>query len=190
VADATATTVWRWDQGEPFGVNAANEDPDGNSVAFDLPLRLPGQYFDKETGIHYNYFRDYDAGLGRYVESDPIGLRGGLNTYTYVDLRPLDQADLSGLKGSKLARSWPFNGNLKPGFEDQDMVCSPPADALNRNPCFQKCCVAHDKCYEDYNCNMTSWLQMPLSIMWLTPCARCNVDVVACMVVRACEGCK
>ena len=41
VADATGMTVWRWDQQEPFGANPANEDPDGNSVAFDLPLRLP-----------------------------------------------------------------------------------------------------------------------------------------------------
>jgi RHS repeat-associated protein len=80
VADATGTTVWRWDQAEPFGGNPANEDPDANSVAFDLPLRLPGQRYDAETGLHYNYFRDYDPSLGIYKQSDLIGLRGGLNT--------------------------------------------------------------------------------------------------------------
>ena len=72
--------MWRWDQAEPFGNNPADEDPDANSVAFDLPLRLPGQRYDKETGLHYNYFRDYDPGLGIYKQSDLIGLYCGLNT--------------------------------------------------------------------------------------------------------------
>jgi len=89
--------VWRWDQGEPFGANPANDDPDGNSVAFDLPLRLPGQRYDQETGLHYNYFRDYDPSLGRYAESDPIGLDGGLNTYAYVTGSPLSHDDQEGL---------------------------------------------------------------------------------------------
>ena len=80
--------MWRWDQGEPFGVNVPDENPSGLG-AFDLPLRLPRQYYDKETNLHYNYFRDYDPSLGTYKESDPIGLRGGINTYLYVDARPL-----------------------------------------------------------------------------------------------------
>jgi RHS repeat-associated protein len=97
VADATGTTVWRWDQQEPFGNNPADEDPDANSVAFDLPLRLPGQRYDAETGLHYNYFRDYDPSLGRYGESDPIGLLGGVGTYIYVDADPLRKSDPRGL---------------------------------------------------------------------------------------------
>jgi RHS repeat-associated protein len=97
VADATGTTVWRWDQAEPFGNNPADEDPDGDSIAFDLPLRLPGQRYDAETGLHYNYFRDYDPSLGRFGESDPIGLDGGLNTYAYVYGRPLKLFDKRGL---------------------------------------------------------------------------------------------
>jgi RHS repeat-associated protein len=71
VADATGTTVWRWDQDEPLGLNVPDENPSGLG-AFDLPLRLPGQYFDQETGLHYNFFRDYDPSIGRYGESDPI----------------------------------------------------------------------------------------------------------------------
>jgi RHS repeat-associated protein len=65
---------------------------------FDLPLRLPRQYADKETNLHYNYFRDYDPSIGRYGESDPIGLRGGLNTYAYVGNRPLRLVDPLGLE--------------------------------------------------------------------------------------------
>ena len=93
VADAAGTTVWRWDQAEPFGNNPADEDPDTNSVAFDLPLRLPGQRYDAETGLHYNYYRDYEPSIGRYGESDPIGLNGGLNTYAYAGGNPASYAD-------------------------------------------------------------------------------------------------
>ena len=71
--------MWRWDQAEPFGNNPADQDPDANSVAFDLPLRLPGQRYDKETGLHYSYIRDcYDSGTGRFCQFDPIGLVGCL----------------------------------------------------------------------------------------------------------------
>jgi RHS repeat-associated protein len=48
-------------------------------------LRFPGQYYDGESGLHYNYFRDYDPETGRYVQSDPIGVMGGLIiTYTFM----------------------------------------------------------------------------------------------------------
>ena len=60
-------------------------------------LRLPGQIEDEETGLHYNYFRYYDLSTGRYITSDPIGLAGGLNTYTYVGGNPLYLVDPLGL---------------------------------------------------------------------------------------------
>jgi RHS repeat-associated protein len=88
--------VWRWDN-DPFGRHTANEDPDGDSQLFTFSLRYPGQYYDEETGLHYNYFRDYDPVTGRYIQSDPIGLAGGLNTYGYANQNPLNFIDPYGL---------------------------------------------------------------------------------------------
>jgi RHS repeat-associated protein len=67
------------------------------TAQIDNPLRFPGQYYDQETGLHHNYFRDYDLSLGRYVQSDPIGLGGGLNTYAYANANPLRFVDKRGL---------------------------------------------------------------------------------------------
>lgn len=67
--------VWRWDNTEPFGNSTADENPSGLG-AFAYNLRFPGQYFDAETGTHYNYRRDYDPRIGRYIQPDPLGLKG------------------------------------------------------------------------------------------------------------------
>jgi RHS repeat-associated protein len=74
ITDATGAVVWQWNP-DPFG----NGDPSGS---FTYELRFPGQFFDQATRLHYNYFRDYDPRMGRYIESDPIGLAGGINTYS------------------------------------------------------------------------------------------------------------
>jgi RHS repeat-associated protein len=90
--------VWRWDS-DPYGEAAANEDPDEDSQSFVLNLRFPGQFRDAETGLNYNHFRDYDPAVGRYVESDPIGLSGGEpSTFTYAYDDPLAFTDPRGLR--------------------------------------------------------------------------------------------
>jgi RHS repeat-associated protein len=97
VTDQSGKVVWRWDNADPFGEALPDEDPDGDGNRFTLNLRFPGQYFDRETQTHHNYFRDYDPATGRYFESDPIGLFGGVNSYAYVRGAPPSYIDPFGL---------------------------------------------------------------------------------------------
>jgi RHS repeat-associated protein len=106
ITNSTGTAIWRWDQvagstttggSAVFGQGAANTDPDGNGTHVTFNPRFPGQYFDAESGLHYNYFRDYEPGTGRYVQSDPIGLIGGSSTFAYAFSDPLSLADPFGL---------------------------------------------------------------------------------------------
>ncbi len=89
VTDFSKTVEWSWGS-DPFG----NGQPTG-SLTYNL--RFPGQYYDAETGHNYNLNRDYDIGTGRYIESDPIGLAGGINTYVYASENPITRYDLRGL---------------------------------------------------------------------------------------------
>ncbi|MDH0339878.1 RHS repeat-associated core domain-containing protein, partial [Metapseudomonas otitidis] len=84
--------VWSWPS-DAFGVG----QPNNHGSTIDVILRFPGQVADAHSGLYYNYFRDYDPETGRYVESDPIGLDGGLNTYGYVEGNPLSSVDELGL---------------------------------------------------------------------------------------------
>jgi RHS repeat-associated protein len=90
--------VWSWNQADPFGMIGPNENPSALGI-FTYNPRFPGQLRDGETGLHYNWHRSYDPQLGRYVQSDPIGLGDGPNTYAYVGSNPNSYIDPTGQYG-------------------------------------------------------------------------------------------
>jgi RHS repeat-associated protein len=93
----TPVKRWEWNNDDPFGGNAPNENPAGAGT-YTLNFRLPGQYSDTETGLNYNYWRDcYDPATGRYCQTDPIGLLGSINVYTYGENSPVLYVDAFGL---------------------------------------------------------------------------------------------
>ncbi|WP_340568935.1 RHS repeat-associated core domain-containing protein [Stenotrophomonas sp. G106K1] len=90
--------IWEWsNKSEVFGDQIPSADPDGDGVAFDLALRFPGQQATDASGLFYNYQREYDPAVGRYSQSDPIGLMGGLNSFAYVSGDPTGRTDPLGL---------------------------------------------------------------------------------------------
>ncbi|WP_414494624.1 RHS repeat-associated core domain-containing protein, partial [Stenotrophomonas maltophilia] len=90
--------IWEWNnRSEVFGNQIPSADPDGDGVAFELALRFPGQQATDASGLFYNYQREYDPAVGRYSQSDPIGLDGGISTFSYADLTPQAKSDPLGL---------------------------------------------------------------------------------------------
>jgi len=88
--------VWRWES-DAFGSTAPNDDPDGDGIKTTINLRFPGQYFDAESALHYNWARYYDPKLGRYISADPIGVEGGGNAFAYANNNPQRYTDATGL---------------------------------------------------------------------------------------------
>ena len=164
ITDATNKIVWRWDS-DPFGADAANEDPDGDGQKFSYNLRFPGQYYDRETGLHYNYFRDYEPGTGRYVQTDPIGLEGGLNLYAYGGGDPVSQIDPLGLANGPMvgrilrarASSIPFPALRSDGLPwgsgcgDVSSDCFVPDKVAGGD--LTPGCKRHDDCYDTKGAN-------------------------------------
>jgi RHS repeat-associated protein len=92
ITNAGGSAIWQWSyQGNPWGEVAPT------AAGYTYNLQYPGQYFDAESGLNNNYFRDYDPTVGRYAQSDPSGLSGGMNTYAYVGNSPLSATDPRGL---------------------------------------------------------------------------------------------
>lgn len=90
LTDDTGTIAWKAVY-TPFGGAVASMQTVEN------PFRFPGQYYDTETGLHYNYFRYYNPQTGRYITPDPIGLEGGINLFLYVEANPVSWMDPWGL---------------------------------------------------------------------------------------------
>ncbi|WP_172424269.1 RHS repeat domain-containing protein [Vandammella animalimorsus] len=82
------------------------------NASTEINIRFPGQYYDKETGTHYNFHRDYDPSTGRYLQSDPIGLRGGINMFSYTNNSPINFFDELGLKARMCCRAIPATLNI------------------------------------------------------------------------------
>lgn len=141
VLDATNTVVWSWEDREPFGGNTPTSSMVGGQP-FTFNLRFPGQWYDEETGLASNGYRDYDASMGRYLEVDPLGLAAGMNPYGYVGGDPLMDMDLYGLwgLGDPLPQGFVdftagFGDSLSLGLTDK------VRDALGTNDVVKKCDV-------------------------------------------------
>jgi len=171
--------MWRWDNVDPFGANAPNENPAGQG-AFKNALRFPGQYYDAETGTHYNYFRDYDPSIGRYTESDPIGIEGGLNPFGYAAQKPIIYSDSLGLREvpsiDPPGSGWP----VFPRPRENQIYCGsgPSLHIIPDNPLgypFGACCKLHDECYDNCDggsqgqCALQFWACMDRTCKRLPP---------------------
>ena len=143
--DENQDTVWSA-QYLPFGEVTTDEDPDGNGEAISFALRFPGQYYDSETGLHYNYFRTYDPALGRYLSSDPLGLIDGPNTYAYVGGNPVNFSDPRGLSRNVS----PIDHLVYPPITNTDPGCKMIGNKLVCTE-EQKCRIVGNKrvCTED-----------------------------------------
>jgi len=94
VSNSAGTTIWSW----PYVANPFGETAPTSTTGYVLNLRYPGQYYDAESGTNYNMFRTYEPAKGGYLQSDPVGLNGGISTYAYVGSNPLNYVDPEGLQ--------------------------------------------------------------------------------------------
>ncbi len=132
LTQANGQAVWQWaysafgdEQPTTAAKRFTSEMTNPTTGATSIPevtfnLRYPGQYFDKETGLHYNYFRTYAPGTGRYTQGDPIGLDGGWNRFAYVGGNPLKLTDPRGLDHPGMGPYGPYWTGVQ--------VCSRPVN--------------------------------------------------------------
>lgn len=137
--------VWTWDiASEAFGNSVPSQDPDADSTAFVLDMRFPGQRADAASGLSYNYFRDFDPITGRYAESDPIGLAGGISTYAYARGSSLRFYDPNGLQ---FRPALPQDNLRPPSKNGGHLLCKAGAPTFVLSPNFNDAgCEALRRC--------------------------------------------
>lgn len=164
-SSSSGAVVWRWD-GASFG----ESNPSG---AITVNLRFPGQYFDQETGLFQNWQRSFDPHSGRYVQSDPIGLNGGPNTFLYGAGNPHTYSDATGLQVVLPPPVVPIPGVASPVGDANKVIAQRLADAFSSgrrdepnktyqtytryNPKTGECYSGRTSGYEDAETNI--WLR-------------------------------
>ena len=127
IYNAQQQLVWRRENQEPFGDSPADENPSGLGI-FEFDLGFPGQRRDRETGLRYNDQRDaYDAGIGRYTQPEPIGLKGDINLYRYARNNPLTYFDPDGRQATSQTGSQTAQGKSPVPPQSQVSPQSKPA---------------------------------------------------------------
>jgi RHS repeat-associated protein len=119
MTDARQRIVWLA-RSDAFGAATVLYAAQADGERASMPLRLPGQVYDAETGLHQNYYRDYDPRTGRYTTPDPMGLEGGLNPYAYVSSNPLANIDPLGLYESDIHYYTTFVLAMAAGMSQED----------------------------------------------------------------------
>lgn len=116
---ATDKAVWNWSvTADAFGSNAPNEDVDGDGRKYVFDMRFPGQRHDSVTRLFQNGWRDYDPSSGRYIQSDPLGLDGGVATYSFVQNNPYTKIDPYGLASITVEAYVLLGGGLSLAWKD------------------------------------------------------------------------
>jgi RHS repeat-associated protein len=162
-ASSTDNAVqWHWDFfADAFGGNTPTTPPGGIS----LSLRYPGQ-FAEVGGVNYNYFRDYEAGTGRYIESDPIGLEGGISTYSYGINNAVLYFDAYGLCGEA------FPSNIQK-YCAKLSIPSPPK-CISSEECFKRAATCHQKCIRATGMIMAQFLCTKCCEAYEAQCPNCS----------------
>jgi len=181
--DKQGNLVWAASYNAFGQASITTPDATADKPTISSNLRLPGQYFDAETGLHYNWHRYYDPGTGRYITQDPIGvvvfgtlaldrlMSQGLVTrgeaIRFISTLPRGNLLYTYVKGNPTSLTDPF------GLDTAG--CDLPGGRFIRNPRVLECCAKHDKCYDDYKCTASSWWSDAQCNS--KECDRCNKEV-------------
>jgi RHS repeat-associated protein len=162
MTDSSGNIVWKAAY-NPFGKAEVDQ-----SSSVTNNFRFPGQYYDMESALHYNYARYYDPSTGRYLTSDPIGQSGGINLYIYVKNNPLVNIDPTGTITIVVYGEYCGLGSKRPPGKATD----PPVP-----DCVDEACRQHDICYRDNNVEF--WYP------WIIP-SKLKCDRALCKAANKC----